>query len=484
MNEMKDELFLTLELIGSNTVRMNISDGSDRFIVPEEALNQDSFFKNQKNADTTLEDFVSVSKDGEKFSLTIHEYQNPESYYFKIEEDSLIFSDYYLSLETKVNTNQKLYGFGERVTEFFLKEGIYTTWAKDQTDPYDDGERPAKNIYGVHPVYFTRSTTGNKNHWGMFNFNANAQDTKIEFVGNSEAKISHFITGTGVFDMYFFIENQTPEETVSKYHQIIGPTLLPPFWSLGWHQCRYGYNSTESLKAVYQKYKFNDFPMDVLWSDIDYMEKYRDFTYDKEGFYQGLPDFVRDVLHNDNRKYVPIIDGGIAIVRDGSYSTFDEGKKKGVFIKSGNKQRSGKSDPIKGMGGILYGKVWPGYAAFPDFTKKATNEWWVKTMEDFHDKLAFDGIWLDMNEVANFCTGACIPEDEVNPEDSVKSKIVYQPGGGELEEKCLSIDGIHEEGTELDYHSLFGFLQGVATNQYFDKKQLRALIIARSTFAG
>jgi len=68
MNEMKDELFLTLELIGSNTVRMNISDGSDRFIVPEEALNQDSFFKNQKNADTTLEDFVSVSKDGEKFS--------------------------------------------------------------------------------------------------------------------------------------------------------------------------------------------------------------------------------------------------------------------------------------------------------------------------------------------------------------------------------------------------------------------------------
>ena len=28
--------------------------------------------------------------------------------------------------------------------------------------------------------------------------------------------------------------------------------MMPPFWSLGFHLCRYGYNSIENLTAVIQ----------------------------------------------------------------------------------------------------------------------------------------------------------------------------------------------------------------------------------------
>ncbi|CAI2383231.1 unnamed protein product [Moneuplotes crassus] len=477
--ENSNDLKLNVAMVTDGTIQVTITDGEKRFEVPKEALSQTTF---QTNDAEDIKDYVEISKQGEKFSLKIHEKGDPENYYFKINEDSLIFSDYYLSMETTVNTNQKLYGFGERVTDFFLKEGIYTTWAKDATDPFDDGKKPGKNIYGTHPVYFTRSSSPNKYHWGMFNLNANAQDTKIEFVGANEAKISHYITGTGIFDMYFFIENKSPEEAVNKYHNIIGNTLLPPFWGLGWHQCKYGYTGTENLKEVYKNYTDNDFPMDVLWSDIDYMEKYRDFTYDSNGTYKGLPEFVK-TLKQDNRRYVPIIDAGVAIVDDGSYKTFDEGVKKGVFIKSGNKNRNGKNDPL-GKGGVLYGKVWPGYAAFPDFTNENTNKWWVDIIKEFNEKLDFDGLWLDMNEVANFCVGPCIPDDIVPFEESLRSKITYQPGGVDIEEKMLSIDGVHKEGTELDYHSLFGFLQGVATHKYFADRGDRPFIISRSTFSG
>lgn len=151
------------------------------------------------------------------------------------------------------------------------------------------------------------------------------------------------------------------------------------------------------LKNVVTNYTNADFPLDSLWSDIDYMHKYRDFTYNKNGSYSGLDDFVENVLHKNNKKYVPIIDAGVAIVKDGSYPAFESGKQAGAFIMSGNGVQNGTQTD-----GILYGKVWPGFAAFTDHTKKEANEWWIKQLHDFQQELKFDGLWLDMNEAANF----------------------------------------------------------------------------------
>ena len=175
-------LTLTLTLLESSVVELKITDDSERFIVPSKVMNPKSYIMNSTSNDgASIDDFVTISNETSKFSLQLHEEGNPDSVYFQIDEDSLTFSEFFLSMETQINTDKHLYGFGERVTDFFIKEGTYTTWAKDQTDPVDDGERPSKNIYGTHPVYFTRSKTGKKLHWGMFNLNANAQDTKIEY---------------------------------------------------------------------------------------------------------------------------------------------------------------------------------------------------------------------------------------------------------------------------------------------------------------
>lgn len=96
------------------------------------------------------------------------------------------------------------------------------------------------------------------------------------------------------------------------YHGIVGTPVLTPQWALGWHQCRWGYNSTDDLKAVVANYSAAGIPLDTQWSDIDYMKDYRDFTYDKEGSFKGLGDFVND-LHDKDMHYIPIIDAGIAI---------------------------------------------------------------------------------------------------------------------------------------------------------------------------
>lgn len=55
--------------------------------------------------------------------------------------------------------------------------------------------------------------------------------------------------------------------------------------------------------------------------------------------------------------------------------------------------------------------------------------------------LAFDGIWIDMNEATNFCNGYCLPEER--PIDSLRNKPYYVPGWRDLEDKALGVDGVH-----------------------------------------
>jgi len=42
------------------------------------------------------------------------------------------------------------------------------------------------------------------------------------------------------------------------------------------------------LREVFDKYTNFNIPLDTLWSDVDYMDNYKDFTIDLKNF-AGLP---------------------------------------------------------------------------------------------------------------------------------------------------------------------------------------------------
>jgi alpha-glucosidase (family GH31 glycosyl hydrolase) len=48
--------------------------------------------------------------------------------------------------------------------------------------------------------------------------------------------------------------------------------------------------------------------------------------------------------------------------------------------------------------------VWFRLVYFPDFLHPSAAEWWIKGIL-FHDQMPFDGMWIDMNELANFYIG-------------------------------------------------------------------------------
>jgi len=125
----------------------------------------------------------------------------------------------------------------------------------------------------------------------------------------------------------------TPGEVVSQYTEVVGRPFLPPYWGLGYHQCRFGYKTLDRTREILQKTIDAGIPIDTQWNDLDYMQRGNDFTWDTELFAK-LPDFVDD-LHRNGRHYIPLIDAGIGSGEPaGSYPPYDRGIELDVFVKN------------------------------------------------------------------------------------------------------------------------------------------------------
>lgn len=93
--------------------------------------------------------------------------------------------------------------------------------------------------------------------------------------------------------------------------------------------------------------------------------------------------------------YVPLVDVAVGSRRHPNDPALVLGKSLDIFCRS----------PKTGF--RFKGNVWPGDSYFPDFFHPKANEFWGKMMSSLHDKTKFTGMWLDMNEPANFCNGEC-----------------------------------------------------------------------------
>ncbi len=77
----------------------------------------------------------------------------------------------------------------------------------------------------------------------------------------------------GIIDFKFFIGG-TAKEVITKYHKYLNGWAIHPFWSSGYHQSCWGqYKSSKILLEVVQNFTNLDLPIDIMWSDLDYMEE-------------------------------------------------------------------------------------------------------------------------------------------------------------------------------------------------------------------
>ncbi|KAJ1288397.1 hypothetical protein BS78_02G086400 [Paspalum vaginatum] len=189
----------------------------------------------------------------------------------------------------------------------------------------------------------------------------------------------------------------TPAEVLTSLSHAIGTVSMPPKWSLGYHQCRFSYDSSEKVLKVVRTFREKGIPCDVVWMDIDYMDGFRCFTFDPSRF--PNPKSMVNDLHSIGCKAIWMLDPGIK--NEQGYFVYESGSEKDIWVQ-------------KADGSPFIGEVWPGDCAFPDFTSERARAWWASLVRDFISN-GVDGIWNDMNEPAVFnTTTKTMPESNIH----------------------------------------------------------------------
>jgi len=189
------------------------------------------------------------------------------------------------------------------------------------------------------------------------------------------------------------VDGPDPGEVLRALAAMIGTLAPPPHWAFGYHQCRWSYSSDGEVREVAMRMRAERVPCDAIWLDIDYMDRFRVFTWDAERFPD--PRGLIEELRVQGLRAVAILDPGVAVAED--YEVCTSGLAGRHFVEDRQKH------PIRG-------RVWPGVCHFPDFTRASTRAWWAGKVRTFLKESGLAGLWNDMNEPALFRTpGGTLP---------------------------------------------------------------------------
>lgn len=279
-----------------------------------------------------------------------------------------------------------VYGLGENVRGINKRGWVYESKCSD--DPNHTESK--RSLYGAHNFIIIADTDHPEKSKGLFIDYPGRVIFDIGYLDKNELVITVCNENFTAYEITSEKDSESDESRnylysiVRQFRHIIGKSYIPPRWAFGYQQCRWSYMSADEVSDVVDNYRKRNIPIDAVYLDIDYMERYKDFTVNNETFPE-FAGFVKE-MHDKHIHLVPIIDAGVKI-EDG-YDTYEEGKRNVYFCKEAD-------------GGDFVAGVWPGRVHFPDVLNADARKWFGHGYKVLLDA-GIDGFWNDMNEPAIF----------------------------------------------------------------------------------
>ena len=341
----------------------------------------------------------------------------------------------------RIEAGEHFFGFGERTGQLDKLGSQLINWTTDPALGHGPGTDP---LYLAIPVFLAlRPGLA----YGVF-FNTT---WRSRFDIGARQPGTWLMEAEGGELDYYVVYGPTPEQVSEGLGALLGTMPLPPRWALGYHQSRWGYATEAMVRELAAEFRTRDLPCDAIHLDIDYMDGYRVFTWNPQGFPdpQGL---ISD-LRRDGFRVVTIIDPGVK--SDPDYQVYRAGMESDVFIRRAD-------------GAVFHGYVWPDDAVFSDYTRPEVRKWWGDMQKALLD-VGVSGTWNDMNEPAVF-------------------ERPFSQGVGQV--GTIDLDAIQgpagERTTHAEVHNLYGY--GMARASYEGLRQYRSdtrpFVLTRSGFAG
>lgn len=355
--------------------------------------------------------------------------------------------------EIKISKSRKsevetYYGFGEKAFLEMSRNGKFMTMWNTDTFGYPIGTDP---IYQSIPFFYALH---DGKSYGIF-FN----NTFRSFFDMGKSTPESYIFGAdgGELDYFVFVggKERTPKNVLKDYANLTGKTPLPPIWALGNQQSRWSYFPESRVREIAANFRKLKIPSDVIYFDIDYMDEYRVFTWDKKRF--PAPSKLISDLKTNGFKSVLIIDPGIK--QDENYSVYTDGLKKDIYVKNAD-------------GSTLIRNVWANESAFPDFTDPKARVWFGEQYKK-HLEEGVAGFWNDMNEPGVFMT-----------ENTEKPEVLHHPAKTFPNETPHAGDGFAD--THKRYHNVYGMQMARSSFEGLRKlaPETRPFVLTRAGFSG
>ena len=268
--------------------------------------------------------------------------------------------------------NAPVYGLGEQVRGINKRGWIYISNCTDDPNHRED----TRSLYAAHNFL----VFAEEEPFGIFLDNPG----KVTFdIGYTQQDTAVITAESWDMDVYF-VGGEDLKDIVRQFRHMIGRSYIPPKWAFGFGQSRWGYKSEDDMREVERRYRELGIPLDSIYLDIDYMERFKDFTLNNETF-PNFPEFVKE-MREKHIHLVPIIDAGVKI--EEGYPVYEEGVENGYFCKD----EDGKE---------FVAAVWPGRVHFPDMLNPEARRWFGLKYKFLLDQ-GIDGFWNDMNEPSIF----------------------------------------------------------------------------------